>query len=589
MTPDHPRPQLVRPRYTLLDGPWGFAVDTAGCGQRAGWFELADVFDRTIQVPFPPEAPASGIGEDVDAPLWYRREFEHDAAAGERLLLHFEGVDHRASIWVNGTHVGDHEGSQARFTFDVTDAVRPGTNVLVVRAVDGVRDLEQPRGKQDWCDEPHVIWYRRTSGIWRSVWLEPVPETRIDRLVLRPGDDLASVVVDARLCGSLGAAATLALSFRVGSRVLADVVIGCISAAVRGVVVLDHESLDVEPGDLLWSPESPTLIDVDAELRLGGEVVDRVESYVGLRCVGTDDDHVLLNGHPYFLRMVLEQGYWPESHLAAPSFEALEREAALIKSLGFNGLRMHQTSADPRFLACCDRLGLLVWADTAAAYRFSGVALARTVAEVVALVERDAGHPSLVAWVPFNESWGLPRLADDPSQQHAVGALHALLKALDPGRVVLGNDGWQYTVGDVLGVHDYAQEPAALAARYGSRELVRATVATGHTGGRRITLPGAVARAAGVPVLLTEFGGISVHDDAEAWAAYGEVVEPDDLAEAVAALVSVLGPDGGLAGYCYTQLTDTAQEKNGLLTQERVPKAPPERIRAAILRGRYDA
>ncbi|KGM17480.1 glycoside hydrolase family 2 protein [Actinotalea fermentans] len=583
MTPDHPRPTLVRREYTLLDGPWGFAADTADRGLPDRWFNSAEPFDRTIQVPYPPEAPASGIGQDIDAPLWYRRDFEHRPTPGQRLLLHFEGVDHRTSVWVNGTHVGDHEGSQARFSFDVTDAVRPGANVLVVRAVDDARDLEQPRGKQDWSDEPHVIWYRRTSGIWRTVWLEPVPAARIDRLALRPGDDLASVTVEARLVGVHGPAASLGLRFAVGGRLLADVTVACLSSTARVVVPLDHECLDVEPGELLWSPESPTLIDVDATLRLNGEVVDQAESYLGLRTVGTDEENVLLNGHPYFLRLVLEQGYWPQTHLAAPSFEALEREAGLIKELGFNGLRMHQTSADPRFLACCDRLGLLVWADTAAAYRFSDVALTRTVAEAVSLVERDAGHPSVVAWVPFNESWGVPRLADDPAQQHAVTALHALLKALDPTRIVMGNDGWQYTAGDVLGVHDYAQQPGTLEDRYGSRERVRSTVARGHTGGRRIALERSVSRAATVPVLLSEFGGLSVHEDAEAWAAYGDVIDPEALGEAIAGLVATIGPGRGLAGYCYTQLTDTAQEKNGLFTEDRVPKSSPSRIRAALL------
>ena len=179
---DYPRPQFRRDDYTSLDGSWGFAIDLADEGRRDRWFEAAD-FPRTIVVPFPPESPASGIAEDIDSPIWYRREFEHAQRAGERLLLHFEGVDYEASVWVNGIHVGDHEGSQSRFSFDVTEASHEGTNVVVVRAVDG-RSLEQPRGKQDWQAEPHAIWYHRTSGIWRTVWLERVPTTRLDRLVL---------------------------------------------------------------------------------------------------------------------------------------------------------------------------------------------------------------------------------------------------------------------------------------------------------------------------------------------------------------------------------------------------------------------
>ena len=191
---------------------------------------------------------------------------------------------------------------------------------------------------------------------------------------------------------------------------------------------------------------------------------------MGLRSVSTDASRVLLNGRHYFLRLVLEQGYWPESHLASPSFAALEREAALVKELGFNGIRMHQTSADPRFLALCDRIGLVVFADSAAAYEYSELALPRTVTAMTELVHRDASHPSVIGWVPFNESWGLPSLPTDASQQQAVIALTSLLKALDPSRLVIGNDGWEFVAGDLVGVHDYTQRGEVLRERYGTEE-----------------------------------------------------------------------------------------------------------------------
>jgi len=584
-TPDHhldyPRPQFRRDDFTSLDGDWGFAIDPAAEGLRDRWFDLAEPFARTIVVPFPPESPASGIDEDVDSPLWYRREFQHVVRAGERRLLHFEGVDYTTSVWVNGMHLGDHEGSQSRFSLDMTDASHDGTNVVVVRAVDG-RSLEQPRGKQDWQPEPHAIWYRRTSGIWRSVWLERVPATRLDRLVLTPEPDLASVRLEARIAGPMDAGVRLELDFHLEGQLLSSSSHEFISGVVRGMPELVYPGVGVEPERLWWTPESPVIIDVTARLVRGTEVLDTVASYVGLRSVSTDSTHVLLNGRRYFLRLVLEQGYWPESHLASPSFAALRREAELVKELGFNGIRMHQTSADPRFLALCDRIGLVVFADTAAAYEYSDLALSRTVEGLTGLVHRDLGHPSVIGWVPFNESWGLPNLPTDSTQQEAVLAVTSLVKALDPSRLVIGNDGWEFVAGDLVGVHDYTQSSEVLRERYATQDAARRTVAQERPGNRVVVVPGSEIRATGIPVFLSEYGGLSVHDDADAWGAYGEVLSPEDMCRLIAEMASVIGEESGLAGYCYTQLTDTVQEMNGLLTENREPKCPPELLRAAF-------
>ncbi len=581
MNVEHPRPQLVRERFKVLDGAWGFAVDEHLVGLPERWYATQSPFTRTIEVPFPPESVASGIGEDVTAPVWYRREVELKAVTG-RLFLHFEAVDYRTTVWVNGERAGEHEGGMSRFSLDVTDVVREGSNVLVVRAEDDVDDLEQPRGKQDWAESPHVIWYGRTTGIWRSVWLEEVSTVHLTELTLVARDDLASFELEARIAGPVGPDVVLELELSLQGRLLAEVAVGGRATARRATVVLDHESLDTEPEELWWSPERPTLLDVRARLRRDGVVLDEVTSYAGLRTVGTEDDRILLNGRPYFLRFVLEQGYWPDSHLAAPSAEALRREAELIKELGFNGLRMHQTSADPRFLAWCDRLGLLVWADAAAAYTFSARALRRTLTELAELVARDRGHPCVMAWVPFNESWGVPRLRTSRAERDAVVAGWAMVRALDPSRIVLGNDGWQHVVGDVVGIHDYGQDPAHLKERYGSASALRDHLENGYTGGRRLVLRDDARGGQCLPVVLSEFGGISVHEDTEAWAAYGEVLDPDRLPRALGALVDVVGETSGLAGFCYTQLTDTLQEKNGLLTQDRKPKQDPEAIRRAV-------
>lgn len=564
----HPRPQLARAGWIDLDGPWDVVFGDEGSKLRAGG--LAQT--RSIQVPFPPESELSGIGEDGHTTIWYRREWAVPRPVdGRRVLLHFEGVDHIADVWVNGEHVVRHEGGQVGFHADVTDTLaESGLQTIIVRATDSP-SLEQPRGKQDWESEPHVIWYRRTSGIWRQVWSETVDPTHVASLIWMAGDVPGSMTFEARVAGRADVR-NIELELRIdipGGRpthVSTTVVDGRVSGTVR---LLDPR-FDAEPGRLLWSPEKPTLLEVDITVRADGTIVDQAHSYIGLRTVGTDDRAFLLNGRPYFLRLVLEQAFWQESHLASPSDEALRREVELIKELGFNGIRMHQVTADPRFLYWCDRLGLLVWADAAAAYHYSDVALARTTSEWTEIVRRDRNHPSVVAWVAFNESWGVPDLAHSATQRHAVTALYHLIKAIDPTRPVIGNDGWEYVVGDMLGIHDYTQDSSALSVRYGTHEATNQTTRSGRPGGRSLRV-GHPNGADAVPVVLSEFGGATL-SYADSWEGYGSVGDEQALVDRIAELVGTLTADG-LAGFCYTQLTDTLQEANGLLTESRTPKA----------------
>lgn len=576
----YPRPQLRRTGWVLLDGPWSFLEDAADRGVDLRLFDAGSDWGAadTITVPFPPESTASGIGRDVANVLWYRRDLGPiDIPADQRVLLHFEAVDYHAHVWLNGQYLGFHEGGQARFSFDITQSLSPrGVNILTVRSYDDAEDLEQPRGKQDWQAEPHAIWYRRTSGIWRSVWLEHVPRTHVSRLGLAVAAD-DSVETTVEVTGPWdGIDVELVFSF--GGRTLSRSRHQLLGATLTTRVHLVDPQLHIEPNDLRWAPEHPHLIDVEVVVARGADRVDHVTSYLGLRTVGVDDRHFILNGHPYFLRMVLEQGYWPATHLAAPSPKALRAEAELIKDLGFNGLRVHQKVADPRFLYECDRLGLVVWADTAASYAFSPRSLRRLTQEWFEIVERDRNHPCVVAWVPYNESWGVAHLEHNAAQRSAVAGVHALLKALDPTRVVLGNDGWEYVAGDVVGIHDYTHDPAALRGRFGSLEAARNTVRTERSGGRRLLLAGH-GDGPRRPMVLTEFGGINLHNGDEAWSGYGDAEDEQDFLSQLSALVAAT-LSSGLAGYCYTQFTDTLQEQNGLTSADRVPKVPIESLRA---------
>jgi beta-galactosidase/beta-glucuronidase len=584
----HPTPQFRRRHWLDLTGPWGFAYDDANVGLDQGWQDRPECFDRQITVPFPPESAASGIHDPSEhSMVWYRRTFRLGDVEGMepdgRLLLHFGAVDYEARVWVNGHLVGEHEGGHSSFTLDVTHALRgDGEQSIVVRALDRPSDLTQPRGKQYWEPEPARIWYHRTTGIWQPVWLEPVRRTHIQELRWTPEPERGVLVVQIRLNDQPATALRLRLRLSIRGDRLADDVYLVQRQELRREVGLEPSVLNMGRRKLIWSPRFPNLVEAELVLETDdGEPVDQLHSYVGLRSVGTGDGLFMLNGTPAYLRLVLSQGYWPESHLAAPSYEAIVREVELIKSLGFNGVRTHQKVEDPRFLYECDRQGLLVWSEMASAYVFSEDAVQRFTREWLQVVRRDYSHPSIVTWVPFNESWGLPDLPGSEAQRSFVRAIYSLTKALDGTRPVIGNDGWESVVADIWGVHDYSLDGAALRERYGTIEAVDRAVA-GRPQHHRIQLDG--GPRSGQPVVLSEFGGISyAPQPGTPWFGYGSVTSSEDYLRKYQELVEAILDSPGLAGFCYTQLTDTEQEANGLLDASRQPKLDPGAV-AAITR-----
>ena len=583
----HPRPQLARERYVDLGGVWDFAYDDASRGLDEGWQARADVFDRTIVVPFPPESPASGIGDTTFHPLvWYRRDFEDPRRdLAERLLLHCGAVDYRASVWVNGQLVASHEGGHTPFSADITAALRSdGRQELVIRAEDPPADLAQPRGKQDWQAEPHKIWYHRTTGIWQPVWLEPVGATHVTRLRWTPDLDRGLLGLGIRLQRQDATPLRVRVQLRLRDTLLVDDSYTVQGSDLQREITLDTASNSMDRQELLWSPSHPNLIDATIEVWSGQVLLDRVQSYVGLRSAAVAEGRFLLNGFPYYLRLALEQGYWPQSHLAAPDEAARRREVELAKELGFNGVRIHQKVEDPRYLYWCDRLGLLVWGEIANAYVFSEDAVARLTREWLEVLERDYNHPCIVAWVPLNESWGVPNLRRDPAQRHYVQALYHLTKAIDPTRPAIGNDGWEHLVGDIHGIHDYAFDGAALRARYGSVDAMERTWSEVQPHHRAMGLPG--LQRTDEPIMLTEFGGLSLRPEGGAqWWGYGTVASPEEYLAKYRELLDAVLDSPAIAGFCYTQLTDTGQETNGLLTEDRVPKLDPAAVRAITRRA----
>ncbi|HZB96322.1 MAG TPA: glycoside hydrolase family 2 TIM barrel-domain containing protein, partial [Herpetosiphonaceae bacterium] len=408
----HPRPQLIRDRWIDLCGTWQFAYDDDDAGLGENWVDRPEVFDRTITVPFPPESRASGIGDPAFHPVvWYRRTFRLEPEdRRQQLLLHCGAVDYRAMVWVNGHLVTEHEGGHTPFSADITAALRDGAeeHVVVIRAEDQPTDLAQPRGKQFWEPTPRRIWYHRTTGIWQPVWLEPVAPVHIADVRWTPDLDRGRLGLQVRLNRAPRNPLKLRVRLSLPDTSLADDTYTVERAEVVRDIALEPGGLTMSRERILWSPRYPNLIDAELTLLDGDRVVDQVLSYAGLRSVGFANGRFLLNGRPYYLRLVLEQGYWPESHLAAPSVEALRHEVELTKALGFNGVRIHQKVEDPRFLYWCDRLGLLVWGEMANAFVFSPTAVERLAREWMEVVRRDYSHPCIVTWVPLNESWGVP-------------------------------------------------------------------------------------------------------------------------------------------------------------------------------------
>ncbi|SOD94376.1 glycoside hydrolase family 2 protein [Blastococcus haudaquaticus] len=611
----YPRPQLVREGWTDLCGTWQLAFDDARAGLDGGWAGLADladreVFDRDVTVPFPPESEASGVGDaGPHSVFWYRRTLRSadiagaDAVAtdGSRVMLRFGAVDHSAQVWLDGALLGSHEGGQTPFSFDVTSVLAGGDpeeeHVLVVRAHDDPRDVTQPRGKQDWLDEPHSIWYSRTSGIWQPVWCEVVPAVSVEHLAWTPDLPGAAVHLGLTLREAPADPVTVAVRLELDGQLLGEHRVRVDEQRISTTVAVPALRNGQARQDMTWSPEEPRLVDATVQVLAGpagadGErVVDEVSSYLGLRSAGAGGGAFLLNGRPYYLRSVLGQGYWPTSHLTAPDAGALRREVELTKDLGFNAVRVHQKVEDPRFLFWADRLGLLVWGETANAFAFTPEAVRRLTTEWLDVVHRDISHPCIVTWVPLNESWGVHDIATDPAQQAYATGLAALTRAVDPSRPVVSNDGWEHTDSDLWTVHDYADTGAVLAQRYGTADMGE-TVGRPGPEGRVIRLPGGTDR--GQPLMLTEFGGVRYtpalpEEQAEkrTWG-YSTASDAEDFARRLTDLLSAVHGSPVLAGFCYTQLTDTMQEANGLLDEDRRPKLPVERLRR-IITGRPDA
>lgn len=581
---NYPRPQLRRSNWMSLDGPWRFRFDN---DMKIRVPKDISDWPLNINVPFAPESALSGIGDTgFHQACWYEREFDlPDDRRGSRVLVNFGAVDWQARVWVNGQKVVEHQGGHTPFNADITFALVPGTRQrITVWAEDDPHDLEKPRGKQDWRLEPHSIWYPRTTGIWQTVWLEFVSDTYIRNIRWTPNLERWDIAFEASVVGSQPEGTLMVVRLHCGNRLMAEDTYQVIGGEVHRRVGLSDPGIDDFRNEMLWSPERPTLIDAEIKLLRDGKIIDEVISYTALRSIGVQSERLTLNGRPYNLRLVLDQGYWPESLMTAPNPEALRRDVELAKAMGFNGVRKHQKIEDQRYLYWADVLGLVVFSEMPSAYRFTQKAISRLLQEWVEVIARDISHPCVVIWVPFNESWGVPDLPTLSAPRDAVQAFYHLTRSLDQTRLVIGNDGWESSATDIIGIHDYDSDPHHIRVRYGPEVRLQEFFDRRWSGGRILTLDGHPHR--GQPVLLSEFGGVAyIRPDDErfeqGWG-YERIDDPEEFRRRVHVIIEAVRCTAMFSGFCYTQFADTFQEANGLLFADRTPKIPLEEIANAV-------
>lgn len=571
---EYPRPQFERDSWLNLNGVWSFEFDDDDIGEKEGWFN-SDNFSKNINVPFTYETSASGIGEESFHPnIWYQRTFSinEEIDKGE-VVIRFQASDYKTKVWVNGIFIGEHIGGNSSFGFDISKALKENHENNVVVKVEDSFDPSQPRGKQRWIKDNYGCWYVQTTGIWQTVWLEGLNKKHLKKVKITPNIDTNTVSMEYTLSRepSENEEVITTISFK-GKKIKQ---VSFIPNRKINRLEIDLMSNDFEWQVHLWTPETPNLYDVTFELRESENTHDVVKSYFGMRKISIANGQVELNNEPIYQKLLLDQGYWKESMLTAPSEEALIEDITKTIEMGFNGIRKHQKLEDERFLYHCDRMGVLVWSEMAATYEFNDQAISNFTREWLEIVEQHYNHPCIVTWVPFNESWGVPRIKTEPKQQALTQSIYYLTKSMDSMRPVIVNDGWEHTISDIIALHDYEELGSVFKERYMNKDSILSNKVP-HNGFKYAFADG--FKYNGQPILITEYGGIAF-DDGDGWGYGNHVRTEEEFLERYKNITNAIKEIPYISGYCYTQTTDVQQEINGLLREDRTPKVALTKIK----------
>ena len=570
---EYPRPQFERADWVNLNGEWSFALDLSDSGRDRDFYNSKG-FEQRITVPFAPESKLSGIGyTDFINSVWYQRMIQIPSAwQGKRVKLNFGAVYYESEVYIDGRFVGRHYGGSDSFSFDITDFVSDGKeHSIVVHAESDLRSGTQPGGKQSTNYYSYGCSYTRTTGIWQTVWMEAVDDMALERVQVVTDIDNEQIVVIPTYYNVAGGN-TLSVEVRDGGKVVAHAE----SAAVQGVPVV----VALKKAKL-WSPESPFLYDVVYEVKdAEGKTLDRVDAYVGMRKVHIDGNKIYLNNKPYYQRLVLDQGFYPDGIWTAPSDEALKHDIEMSKAAGFNGARLHQKVFEERFHYWADKLGYIVWGEMASWDKdFNSVAAARNfLSEWGNIVMRDRNHPALIVWTPFNEEFGVP----SNEAGRFLTDVYNETRRLDPTRPVNTVSGGIYVISDFCTAHCYEQDGARLHSMLFDGEKFYQP--QGPNGGfdraiRKLYYDGSL------PYLLDEFGGIKCAETqpegGNSWG-YGDAAPTrEDFYTRLEALVkAIVDHSDKICGFCYTQLTDVEQEQNGVYYYDRGEKFDMGRVKA---------
>lgn len=554
----HPNPIFYRSEYQILNGEWDFAFDPKDQFEKIKGYLPKDL---KINVPFSYLTKMSLINDQKRCDhVWYHRTLEIKDLS-KRFLLHFEGADYHLKLWINDKFVGEDHGGYHRMTFDITESLHLGINDITVKCDDSFSIL-QPRGKQRFRKKNFACWYEETTGIWKTVWLETVNKTYIERFKITPDLRKKMVMFEFVLSSPSN---YLDIEIKYDGETIRKETVDASHTFIQSKIFINDE--DIQKWDVL----SPKLYDLVFTLK-DGDTEDKVFSYFGFRSLEIISNKVYLNDHHLYQKLVLDQGYFEGSDLTPPSGTALFDDISRMIDMGFNGVRKHQKREDDRFYAYADMMGYLVWAEMPSVYYFNKKSEVNVEREWNMMVKELYNHPSIIAWTPFNESWGIPFIYRSKKEQTFVNRIYHETKEYDPYRFVITNDGWCHTISDLLTIHLYDQDAIKLRQNMDDAinkgvihsMMMQHTFAKGYHFNHQ-------------PILLTEFGGTAyTHHDSSSWG-YGSTVKDDnEYISRLKSLFQAIKDDPEIDGYCYTQLSDVKQEINGLYTLDRKAKIKPE-------------
>lgn len=571
---NYPRPQFVRDSWLSLNGKWKFVFDDENVGEEKQFFNKFPNSNE-ILVPFTYETKMSGINDEtVHENIWYSNDININVEKNKSIILHFEGSDFVTKLWINGNYVGMNIGGYHRFSFDITKFIVDGKNNFTIKVEDSLSKV-QPRGKQRYKNESFKCWYIQTTGIWKTIWIESVSKNHIVSVKNTPDYDNKNIEIE--LVTNISEKDIT--NFEIETEILFDnKIVNSKKQIIEDKILKYNVNIyGVENNDEInfWSPENPNLYDINYKLYYKGNIIDEISSYFGIRKISIENSKIFLNNKELYLKMILDQGYWPDSHLTPPSEEVIIKDINIVKKYGYNGIRKHQKIEDERFLYYCDINGILVWSEMANCYEFNDKSIEYFMNEWIKVVKQNYNHPSIITWVPINESWGIPNVSVQKNEQNFANSLYYITKSIDKTRPVISNDGWEHTISDIITIHDYKQDPELLYNEYNDDNLDVLNNRRAYNTIHKLFSENYVYN--GQPIIMSEYGGITLNSD-KGWV-YGNPVKSEkEFLDRFEKLNDAIRKTKYICGYCYTQLTDVQQESNGLVYDDRNDKFSSEII-----------